>query len=367
MNLANNIINVYIVESPVQVINCIEAANWSNANNNVLFVRYSGREENDKQIKQLIKEFSWSEVVDCSIPKKPNPFKNALAEVKLFNQLARRYQKVNKLFIGEFRSKSMHYLRAALSPDETYLVDDGDITLSIQELYFKLNQYQLGPLQKHMPTGVVQRVKEIVRMILYIQFFKPVMKTVPIHLFTAFDVSAARDQKVVANRFSYFKGMQHHVDLNDQQVFYFGSKYNEAGLLTLEQELSFLKKVQFFFEKKQLQMVYIPHRDDSAVKLKLLESNFGLTVKRLGMPAEIYFIKSSTRPGYIAGACTSAINNLARMNDFNGVYAFALPFEQVPINFREDMYRSYDNFYALKVDVIDFYNQSYFTNRTNII
>ncbi|PTO86001.1 hypothetical protein CWO29_19600 [Vibrio splendidus] len=90
--------------------------------------------------------------------------------------------------------------------------------------------------------------------------------------------------------------------INDN-VFFFGQKLSESGFISLKSEVRAIYESKCRYKHK---FYYIPHRDDSLEKINLLK-DAGITIKSLGMPAEIYFNNQDIIPGTISGFWTSAL------------------------------------------------------------
>ena len=348
--------DVYLVQSPSQLLSAMEAAATKRLVKNVLVVRFTGCKNSGLHLERLISRFSWDRVIFFHGRKRHVSLFWSLP-IFLIQSLSSFKGKVNALFIGDFRSDWMHFFRIIVKPETTVLLDDGDITLAIQKVYFSNNIY--WPI-KPGGLGFTSNIKSYVQTLIYKPFYKNANLNKPMDLFTSFEVESLRDQQVIKNSFKYLKSTSlMHSSLEDI-VFYFGSKYTEATILKLDEELDFITKVVEYYKLINVNFVYVPHRDDSTEKLKKIQSEISVKIKYLGMPAELYFSQAQRLPKHISGACTSTLNNLVKMYQFETVTAFVLPFKLVPELFREDMYLSYENLRSLGITIIDFYGQKKF-------
>ena len=355
-------VNMFVAESPLQLINCIEAAVWAGGEKNILIVKYSNvpsRAENNLQLRKSVALFAWDLILEYPSADNGNKISRLSNEIKFIQRTASTQKNVNYLFIGEFRSLWMRKIRSTISPRVTYLVDDGDITLTMQDIYFRENIFDVSLFESMRTSALAAKAKAFVKEVLFLQLKSKDMTKVPINLFTVFNICPVDGQIVEKNKFFHFSGLQKQSRIVDEKrVFYFGSKYSEAGVLTKENELSFLMSSFSFFLTKKIPVVYIPHRDDSDEKIRLISSCEGVEIKSLHMPAELYMLITKTRPMFIAGAYTTVLNNLPLLCTFRGVYSFALPFHLIASRFRGEIMKSYMNLIDQGVEVIDFYDQS---------
>lgn len=354
-------VNMFVAESPLQLINCVEAAVWAGGKKNILIVKYSnepGRAENYLQLRNAIDLFAWDLVIKYPFIANVNQISRLNNEIKFIKRIADAHKNVNYLFIGEFRSLWMRKIRSVISPKVTYLVDDGNITLQMQDIYFSKTMFDLTLVESMRTYGLVAKAKAFIKEVLLLQLKSKNMSKVPINLFTVFNILPVDGQIVKKNKFVYFRGLQKQSGIvEERKVYYFGSKYSEAGVLSQKDELSFLKSCFGFFLTKKIPVVYIPHRDDSDEKIGLISSYEGVEVKRLHMPAELYMLIAKRRPIFIAGAYSTALHNLPILYSFKVVYSFALPFHLIASRFRVEIMKSYKNLIEQGVEVIDFYDQ----------
>jgi hypothetical protein len=357
-------VNIFVAESPLQVINCTEAAFCAKDKKNILIIKLEDFEENvenNLQIKIVIQLFSWDSIIEYPSFSEKKRIERWMSEIRFIKKIKEIYPNVNKLFIGEFRAIWMQSIRSITKPKETYLVDDGAITLTIQDLFLSKRDYSPSYFKLLQGSNFLNKVKLFIKTIFFWQVLFPRMNSKPIHLFTSFKIIPANGQKVIKNKFSHLKEISSKlININKDEVFYFGSKYSEAGILSLEEELEFLSRVINFFKNKKIKFTYVTHRSDSEKKITLLSSENNVIATRLGVPAELYFLTANNRPAFIAGAYTTSLNNLPYLCSFDKVYVFILPFHLIPSRLKGEIFRSYKNLIAQGVEVVDLYNQKIF-------
>lgn len=342
--------NVFFVESPLQALSAIEAKSLDKNSFNILVVSYQHRKksQNNKQLLKIVNGSTWEQVF---VLKRIYGIPQKLQKLLLLLRLYFGYRgHVSKLFIGEFRSEIMHWCRGALNPDQTFLLDDGAVIVNIQKTYLSKGV--------HWPDYEVNE-KSMFSSILDLLFFsifknkKVILQ--PIHIFSAFNIEPLGDQVFVKNTYAQLrKKVRGQVKL-EGVVYHFGSKYSEAGVISRDDELKFIEEVLKFYVKKNISLVYIPHREESQEKLDLLLAK-GVEVKYLLMPAEEYFSEALEIPRYISSAYSTTLNNLSVMFDFDKVFAFRL--NRSIINPRhldsiENVYQYYEG--SKSIEVVNIY------------
>lgn len=347
--------NFFLAESPLQLLNCIEAAESFPCEKKVLVIKVD-KNENGKQIINLLNIYQWDEVIHFPDLESKNKIAKRFAIKKFLERIRHEYKNINLLFFGEFRSRWMQYLRCALDPDESFLIDDGDITLSIQELYFDNGKYYMPFGMKYYPLSFKEKIKIMIDDIFFISYMKHKILSEPVNLFTTFNIDNNSDQRLVLNSYKHLSKIKKTPSLSLGVVYYFGSKYSEAGVLSIEKEIGYIFEINKYFLEKKYKFFYIPHRGDSQKKLSKIKKH-GIPVIKYDIPAEVALLKCDEFPEVISGACSSALNNLKCIFDNCKVISFLLPLYEVQDYFKDDLIRSYSNLVKVGVDVVDLYEQ----------
>ena len=303
--------NVYIVESPTQLMSAIEAKNTQQGRN-TLIVNYGDRSrgENKRQIQQLVNSSAWDHVfrVEPSSNQYFNPF------LFLFYLLKFRlkFNKNNtKVYIGEYRNYLFCLVAKVISKEKIVLLDDGSATIMLQK---KLFSKGIGLRSFYKNT------KPYILFLVYSYLFSFDFDDSPPNLFSVFNLEPwlFSQQKNIRQ-----KSIPVEVSLLDR-FYFFGAKYSEAGLLDLKVELELLKNTfDYSYKKYGKAIVYISHRDDSAEKLEII-SSLGVEVKSLGQPCEEYFKIHKCVPKYIGGFYSTSLISLPTLFKIDSVISFNL-------------------------------------------
>ncbi|MBF5052775.1 UDP-glucose:glucosyl LPS a 1,2-glucosyltransferase [Alcanivorax venustensis ISO4] len=172
-----------------------------------------------------------------------------------------------------------------------------------------------------------------------------------IHLFTAFDLQPMPGQILKRHSFEFARrNIKESKVVNE--VYYFGAKYSEAGIMTLYDEMNFLEKIFDYYEGANLQVVYVPHRDDSCFKLKIISERFGVSIKRLGCAAELYFSISDYRPSRISAAYSSVLNNLRHFWGGEACDSFVIPESMLNDDYKHAIRDVYSYYQSVGINLI---------------
>ncbi|MBE2167289.1 MULTISPECIES: polysialyltransferase family glycosyltransferase [unclassified Cobetia] len=326
--------NLFLAESPLQIISCYElAAQLFKGQKNVLVVKYSGeskKETHDYQIRRTVEALDWDEVIEIS-------FKHRLQQLswlkkrKHISEITKKYQnKVNNLCMGEFRSAWMHDIKERISPLNLYLSDDGAAIITVKKQYIDKGIHHVSKKKENIEHD---------------NYSRPI-------IFTSF-LNDSKKERIIHNDYRILRSKNDTKQVDDELVLYFGSKYSEGGIMSLENELSLIEKVNSYYSKKNKKLIYIPHRGDSEKKLSLIEGTLGVETNSLGLPAELYILTLNKMPWGIAGAYTSALISLKSIADFNSICSFKIPNEHLNPKHVDTINNVYEEYYKSGIEVID--------------
>lgn len=265
--------NFFNIESPLQLLSAISAAKVNDGEKNILLVNLSkgSRKNNDAQILSLIDYGFWHDVL---IKKKTKGLFKDLKTAKFFLSLSLKYKnKIDKYFFGDFRRFDMALLSGILSVKECVLLDDGSYTITAQNHYISNGFF---PYSKNIKSKI---------------FFSLIKKCMTPNLYSFFDF------KLLDGQINYYEHPpKKNIKTVNENIYFFGSKFSEMKNMSLENEISILRKVLKRYPKNKF--FYLPHRDEKENKLKEIES-LGYTIKKLNEPAEIFFDKTEEMPKVI--------------------------------------------------------------------
>lgn len=295
---------VYCVGTPFQILSAIEAKKLLGHTRNTIILRIDGKRlESDRQNELTLALEPWDRVIRWHA----SSYKGKLSTLHVCSQ-ARYIAKqlgygCDTLLISGFGQFRAQLLRGLLNAREVLLMDDGTATLSELDNYFSRGNYAPSSLANIYSETVFRRK---LREILYGFNIDQLKK--PFGLFTAFNLSKEKTKKidVIHHNFAELRKARQNQAVSETEIFYFGSPLSEKGFLALSVEVALLSQIQRLCQKRGQSFIYIPHRFDSERKINDIKE-IGITVKPLGIPAELYFVKSSKIPSQIATSISTAL------------------------------------------------------------
>ena len=278
--------NLFIVYSPLQVINSIEAIHHFNLKNNILLINYKPRQDkNNTQMNDLVKYHDWDAVIKVGTGGRRSKF---LTYVKLIKKLKK--QSYNYVFVAGFTS-AIYTILANLKKNRLFIIDDGVGTIAAYNNNFAPNKPMKLRL-KHMRFwlfGIRTKFKD------------------RIDLFTYFNLKSLPHVSVERNDLSWFRGKYTSNSITDDSIYFLGLPHEDD-----EDHEKYAKKLDIFFQDQHHKVIYVPHRYEKIRKsLQTVFDRNTVEVRQLGMPVEMYFLTNNIMPKTVAGVGSSAFFTLA--------------------------------------------------------
>lgn len=307
--------NIFIVHTPFQLINALEAKEHFKTQHNVLLVLFTEFDSlNKKQIIDLINEKDWNEVISYDLKKNKNSKSSFFQQIRLIKKL-RQYPH-QYMFLGGLTTLNK-LLLANLTKKEVFLIDDGAVTINH-------HQIELNP-------NVSEKIK-LKKRIRQLRFNIFGIKTVvedTINLFTCFKLTAHHHEKIIYNNFNYLKQC-YFTDMHlDDKIYFLGQPLIQSKLMSEETFILLMKKVINYFDKP---IIYIPHRTEiiSDTFRKLENSHFIFQVST--GPIELVFLQQKIYPHTVASFFSTALHTLNIIYEKSDINAIVLPDESLLSN-----------------------------------
>ncbi len=305
-------INLFLISTPLQLINVIEAKkelNIPNEKSVAIFATYSS---NLVSIKQIINQDEWSEThfIDDdpeSLRKHEENFKErrffpvlkkAIENLRKINALIERYKKVDSLVVGYYLGlENLHFINS-ISYNNLYLLDDGIATIEINERRKK----NLSFLTNQSPEMFLKAWFK--KYILGYRIAHPKSLT----FFSIYKIDVAPNDRLVLHSYREIKKVLSNLEKTNE-LYFLGQPLSEIhpAIVAEETYFEYLKRIKLSFN--QYALVYIPHRDELDSKVKKIETDLEIKVKRINLPIELYLLSEVKRPSVLAGFITSALPN----------------------------------------------------------
>lgn len=254
---------VFFVQSPLQLLNAIEAKHHFKLSKNILIIRYNSSELNNSQINQMLSyNDTFGKIIKISVCNKIDYLKIfiILKEFLLYRN--------EKIFVGDIRSILSYMPLKFIANKKLFLLDDGLPTLNI----YKKN------------------------------------KTINIYTFLNINNNSEK-RIIVKNDFSYIRTLKNIENKNIEvdKVYFIGAPLVEKGVLSLNIFIARMEAILDFYKKRNIKVVYLPHRAEDLNKLDVLE--FDSIIKNT-IPIEVMFIESDSLPANIASFYSAALYTL---------------------------------------------------------
>lgn len=286
--------NIFIVRSPLQMLNAIEAKKHFNTKDNILVLCYGKRENNSSQVDALINNDEWDKIV--TYEHGVRKFDKIMAQVSLVKNL-RKYE-CDYIFSGELGTLNLLVI-ANTKHKNLYLIDDGIDTLHL----YKISNPNISR------DYTLKRKLKILR---YALFGLKVKMQKLINFFTIYDLEPFLDQKIVSNNFNALK-KRYLKDLKqDDKLYFLGQHLVQRKLMDNSTYVNYIKKVIQYYDAT---IVYIPHRTETiSEELKLLFNDKFILQPSTG-PVETRFLLAHIYPKHIVSFYSSALHTLDKIFD----------------------------------------------------
>lgn len=351
--------NVFVVNTPLQLINAIEAKKYFDLKDDeslLIVVYLKNRKE---QLVKVVGSHSWAEVK--WIESEEDVFqqkKNLLLKIKEWikecirfkkevNCISNKYKKINRMFLGNYLMESQLHIANKFDPNFYYLLDDGNAVLTVQAL--RRDEVSFINIRK----GFFSRCKSLLKKYVFYFDFK---KIESVTYFTTYEVACSGRDRSILNEFNYFKKSQSNKVFEDRVVF-IGAPLVELGIIKYCDFVSQMERVFDYFEGKEITYVKHPSENSSQVEDFLCKKEINTIENNL--PLEIAFIEESTLPSIVSSYYSSALLNLNRIfSDKITFFSFKINSSLISNDFKLNVNSCYYYYESIRSDnfkVVDDY------------
>ena len=304
--------NLFLITSPLQLINAIEAREHFKLTLNILVVIFTEHESKNKnQISRLINEDDWDKVIrfDQRLKNSKTTFLRQIKLVKLLQK-----ESYNMLFCGDFSSINKMII-ANVHKNKVYLMDDGAVTINrhLNELGVKYSDQKI-PLKKRARQW---------------RFNLFGLKTIPtdtINMFTSYVLTAHGNEEIVRNELKYFKKTFLAKATIDNKIYCLGQPLSEIKVITRETYLEYIGLIKNYYGTN---IIYIPHRAEQAIDDILAMEDENFKVMYTDLPIELEFIMTNRYPMEVCSFFSSALFTLNIIYPECNIIAFEIDREKM--------------------------------------
>jgi len=285
--------NLFVLKSPLQIINALEAVAHFKLSNNIFVLIYTESLANENQMRELVNSNNIDGIEIIHVKKE---FKSKfLKYVQLIKQFKK--DKYNYLFLGEI-GKFHKVLLANIKKEKVFLLDDGTATIKFYNEVIKTNKYNRYKFKeiRFLLFGLRVKIKD------------------KMNLFTYFDLEPIHGIEIVKNRLENLrKNYQEQIHRHNEDTIYFiGEPLDDINVIDINTYKDMIENLINMFKKKT---IYIPHRYESNQLKKTISSidNKLFEIKDINQPIETYFIEQKIYPKHIISCSSTALTTLGMM------------------------------------------------------
>lgn len=314
---------VFVIESPFQVMNAIEAVHHFKFEDNVIIVLLSGLFSKESY-ERIIDKKQWKEVRYVPFRYKLtnsdfglHPPKNVYERMqelyltldrsvkkKVINNMCRSLGRVDNLVLGSYRRYydiHMRHIANNVDHNRLFLIDVGTDTLEIGRQ--RIEEHNAGP--GALGDEPAKSLKSMLRDKL-VEWDGTGVDSLT--FFTSYDFEVSGPDRVIKNDYRYFKSLADRAAVSDG-VWFIAQPLVEQEYLTHDVYVRYLAKVKQYFSGRPV--FYIPHPRESGRYIELARNEFGFETKRFDVPIEYAVTVGGSRPQCIASFFSSALENFA--------------------------------------------------------
>lgn len=327
--------NIYLVQTPFQLFNAIEAKNRFHANEkNILLIIHKGNQKNLDQINKILHyDKEWYEIIQIDFGTKIQRFFYPIFVRSIIKQL--NCLKINNIYVALYRNISAHIINS-VKHENTVIYDDGNNILKTINFLDK-NKKKSFHFYRKIISALFLRKADI-------NFIYEST------IFTLFDISSFTNikNKIIQNDFSYFKTKIRSLE-KEKDIFFIGSRMIDNGISREVFEAS-LEKVVEFYKKINKNVKYVPHRYENIEYLDRLSHKLGFILTPFSSIIEFEFIMKGIDPTEVATFRSTAVDTLKLIYNPK-IRIFKIGLDKIEINKREEFTLVYNNFENKKYEI----------------
>jgi len=325
--------NIFFVQSPLQLLSAIEAREFlSSKKNDLLVIDYSKNKRNNEQINKLLEYYKWDKIQKFLIHIST---KERIIQYLLFvYKILKQKDQVDSLFIGDYRSDCMWMTINNIKPKKVYLLDDGTANLGIEKIFLNINEYNVKRIKNKDFIFKLFRLNNANRLV--------------VDLFSMFEYPTLTHINIIKNSFPYLQQNIKELDADNNTVYFIGTWITMPGFITEKYFFELFSKILNYYDGKTV--VFIPHRREST---KAFSCEFpNVKIERFENIIELEFLLKKIRPNYIATFFSTALITLKNIYNVENVDSFLFDLNKLDKHYYDSTKKTYE-YYTNKFNVID--------------
>lgn len=326
--------NLFIIRSPLQLINAMEAIfHFQLFNeNNILYIIETKGLINTQQINNTLNNTTWAEIIWIKSTKKSN-FMNY---INMINTI--KVNQYNYLFLGDYGN--IHKIIISnIHVEHIFLLDDGTASIVIHNKLIN-NKFNL---------------KDTLKLIRFIPFGLSIKQSKSINFFTIFDLTTTNTIGITKNE---MKNLQSNYAIdsftNSKNVSFLGQPFIESKILSKKIYLQHLNNViEENFKNQPIE--YFPHRGENIdnIAKNLINKFTNAHIVHNDIPLEKYFLENKIYPTVIVSVTSTALFTLKALFPKAKIYYIQIAQEDIFLKGQHSMdsiYKTLNNSNIIKLN-----------------
>ena len=310
--------NVFLVKSPLQFINALEAKYHFNLNDDNCLLVIMGDRKSYPQMLNLAKESrQWHYIVLLNninilfgnpLENEPNGLSNAIVNRKALlrgslltiprlKRISKYITDIDHIFIGDYNYVHMRHFVNTVPHNKTVLLDDG--VGAINTASIRRNNHGITSNLKFR-----KRIKVVAKRLFQGLNDRQVEK---LCFFSAYDLDLNEKDEFIRNEYKFLKKRCQLLG-KENSVYFIGSPLSEAGIMNELDYLNQLKMIRGRFS--DMEFKYIAHRREHTDKLDTIHSDLNIEIYHFDYPIEYQLAMIGPIPKILISFVTSALENL---------------------------------------------------------
>jgi len=268
----------------------IEAVHYFKTEKNCLIIINRGTDNNFNQIKTLLNLYNGNFDIVIDLKGSDKKLSGWMNKFDKIHELTEE-NKIENIFIGDYRDGLSRHLSNCLSNSNTFLLDDGFATILIQN---------------ELKSGKNYNTKDFIKLLIS-RFRYSYEYRKDVNFFTIFDEHIVGS---IGHSFEYLK-QESNPHLLEDTLYFLGSPVVEDDIMTKEK---YIEIVTDYLKRCNLSKIYyLPHRRENAEKIELISDITDSEVLKIDLPIEIYLLKNNIEPDSIASLFSTALFTLSKL------------------------------------------------------
>lgn len=297
--------NVFLVLSPFQVINALEARAYFGATDNVLVAfRHTSSGYPISMFREVIDEADWSRVYYQAtygeeriglVSKYVWAYYSWLQQRRL-ETLAKTLGQAETLFVGSYLEPLVRHFCNSLPHQTLCILDSGTDTLMVNKARRKALDSKSPSFSRMALLSKLLGVKD--------------RQAERAAFFTLFDIDVRPGDTLIPNRYTFFR-TQLAQEPSGPEVWFLGGSLVVDSYVSEAVYLDYLQRVRRFYEGRKF--VYLPHGREQDADVAKIATLLGCEVRRNALPVELELARAHTRPSEIASFISTALTSCHAM------------------------------------------------------